>query len=140
VLSELSKKHPNSQVAAFLNALPKNGMFISVITPGEIIKGIEKTKDDAKKKRFFAWYEKVCLWFEGKILAIDKETMVAWGGLVGNHKRTLPIIDSLLAATCLRYKLVLVTRNTKDFNDIEGLSFIDPWNHNRTIPVPYIKL
>jgi predicted nucleic acid-binding protein len=91
VLSELSKKHPNSQVAAFLNGLPKNDMFISVITPGEIIKGIEKTKDDARKKRFSAWYEKVCLWFEGKILAIDKETMVAWGGLVGNHKRTLPI-------------------------------------------------
>jgi predicted nucleic acid-binding protein len=66
VLSELSKKHPNSQVAAFLNTLPKNGIFISVITPGEIIKGIEKAKDEAIKKRFSAWYEKVCLWFEGK--------------------------------------------------------------------------
>jgi predicted nucleic acid-binding protein len=52
VLSELSKKHPNSRVAAFLNTLPKNDMLISVITPGEIIKGIEKAKDEAIKKRF----------------------------------------------------------------------------------------
>jgi predicted nucleic acid-binding protein len=81
-------------------------MFISVITPGEIIKGIEKAKDEAIKKRFSAWYEKVYLWFEGNILDIDQETMVTWGGLVGNHKRTLPIIDSLLAATCLRHELV----------------------------------
>jgi predicted nucleic acid-binding protein len=139
VLSELSKKHPNSQVVAFLNTLPKNGMFISVITPGEIIKGIEKAKDEAIKKRFSSWYKKLCLWFEGKILDIDQETMVFWGKLVGNHKRTLPIIDSLLAATCLRRELVLVTRNTKDFNDIEGLSFINPWNHNEAIPASDIK-
>jgi predicted nucleic acid-binding protein len=127
VLSELSKKHPNSQVIDFLNALPKNGMFISVITLGEITKGIEKTKDDARKKRFSAWYEKVCLWFEGKIIDIDQETMVAWGRLVGNHKRTLPIIDSLLAATCLQHEFGLVSRNTQDFSDIEGLSVINPW-------------
>jgi predicted nucleic acid-binding protein len=139
VLSELSKKHPNSRVAAFLNTLPKNDMLISVITPGEIIKGIEKAKDEAIKKCFSAWYEKVCLWFEGKILAIDQETMVAWGGLVGNHKRTLPIIDSLLAATCLRRELVLVTRNTKDCNDIEDLSVINPWNYNETILAQDIK-
>jgi predicted nucleic acid-binding protein len=113
-------------------------MFISVITPGEIIKGIEQAKDEAIKKRFSAWYEKVCLWFEGKILDIDKETMVAWGELVGNHKRTLPIIDSLLAATCLRHELVLITRNTKDFHDIKGLSVINPWNYSGTIPDPDI--
>jgi predicted nucleic acid-binding protein len=81
-------------------------MFISVITPGEIIKGIKKAKDEAIKKRFSDWYAKVYLWFEGKILDIDQETMIVWGRLVGNHKRTLPIIDSLLAATCLRHELV----------------------------------
>jgi predicted nucleic acid-binding protein len=62
--------------------------------------------------------------------------MVAWGELVGNHKRTLPIIDSLLTATCLRHRLVLVTRNTKDFNDIEGLSIINPWNYSGAISAP----
>jgi predicted nucleic acid-binding protein len=67
------------------------------------------------------------------------ETMVVWGELVGNHKRTLPVIDSLLAATCLRHELVLVTRNTKDFNDIVGLSFIDPWSHSGTILEPDAK-
>jgi predicted nucleic acid-binding protein len=67
-----------------------------------------------------------------EVLHIDKETMVVWGRLVGNHKRTLPIIDSLLAATCLRRELVLVTRNTKDFNDIEGLAIINPWNYSES--------
>jgi predicted nucleic acid-binding protein len=103
-------------------------MFISVITLGEIIKGIERAKDDAKKTRFSVWYEKVCLWFEGRIIDIDKKTMVTWGELVGNHERTLPILDSLIAANSLRHHFVLLTRNTKDFTDIEGLSFINPWN------------
>jgi predicted nucleic acid-binding protein len=55
--------------------------------------------------------------------------MIEWGKLVVNHKRTLPMIDSILAATCLNRNLVLITGNTKDFDDIDGLIIVNPWNN-----------
>jgi predicted nucleic acid-binding protein len=53
--------------------------------------------------------------------------MTEWGNLVANHHRTLPAMDSFLAATCLNQRLILVTRNKKDFSDIKGLSIVNPW-------------
>jgi predicted nucleic acid-binding protein len=51
VLSELSKKTPSEDVIACINTLPADAVFISVITLGEIIKGIEKTSDILKKEQ-----------------------------------------------------------------------------------------
>jgi predicted nucleic acid-binding protein len=53
--------------------------------------------------------------------------MLEWGRLVTQHKLTLPVMDSLLAAACLHHHLTLLTRNVKDFADIEGLTLFNPW-------------
>ncbi|GHV20049.1 ribonuclease VapC [Spirochaetia bacterium] len=128
VLSELGKKNPSPKVRAFMSALPSTVLFISVVSLGEIVKGIEKTSEMNRKNQLLVWYEKICRWFDGQIIDIDHAIMTDWGHLAALHKRTLPVLDSLLAATCLRHSLTLVTRNTKDFSGISGLNCQNPWN------------
>jgi predicted nucleic acid-binding protein len=127
VISEHGKKKPDTKILKFLHKLPPESLFISVATIGEIEKGIEKADDIAKKKRLTSWFTQVRTWFEGRIIAIDEDIMMEWGKLVANHNRTLPAMDSFLAATCLNQHLTLVTRNKKDFSDINGLSIVNPW-------------
>jgi predicted nucleic acid-binding protein len=127
VLSELGKKKPNPRITEFLRSLPQDSLYISVVTIGEIVKGIEKTTDKAKKKRLSSWFAQVRNWFEGRIIDLDEAGMTEWGKLAASHERTLPLIDSFLAATCLNQDLTLVTRNSKDFIGIKGLSIVNPW-------------
>jgi predicted nucleic acid-binding protein len=128
VISELGKKNPNLNVLEFLRDLPQDSLYISVATIGEIVKGIEKTDDAAKKKRFTSWLIQVRAWFEGHIIDIDEDIMTEWGKFVAKHNRTLPVIDSLLASTCLNRHFTLVSRNVKDFSDMRGLSIVNPWD------------
>jgi predicted nucleic acid-binding protein len=129
VLSELSKKMPNPDVVACVDALPRDGVYISVVTLGEIIKGIEKTRDSVKKEQFANWYKKIRTVFDGKIIDIDEGIMTEWGKLVVSCDRTLPALDSLIAATCICNNYVLLTRNEKDFEDIPNLVVQNPWRN-----------
>jgi predicted nucleic acid-binding protein len=128
VISELGKKTPDLHVLAFLRDLPQDSLYISVATIGEIVKGIEKTDDTTKKKRLSAWFSQVRTWFGDHVIDLDEDIMTEWGKFIANHNRTLPVMDSLLAATCLNRRLTLVTRNVKDFTDISGFSIVNPWN------------
>lgn len=65
--------------------------------------------------------------FESRILPITLEVAGRWGRLQYQTKRTLPAIDSLLAATALHYDMVLVTRNIEYFSDCQNLEIINPW-------------
>jgi predicted nucleic acid-binding protein len=127
ILSEFDKKAPNPQVIEFIQSLPSEQIFISVVSLGEIIKGIEKLDDNSKKVRLYGNFEKKCELFDGKIIDLDREIMTEWGRLAARCERTLPVMDSLLAATCLARHLTLVTRNIKDFTGISGLSVLNPW-------------
>jgi predicted nucleic acid-binding protein len=127
ILSEFDKKTPNPQVIEFIQSLPSEQIFISVVSLGEIMKGIEKLDDSPKKARLCENYEKKCELFAGKTIDLDKKIMTEWGRLVARCERTLPVMDSLLAATCLVWHLTLVTRNITDFADISGLSVLNPW-------------
>ena len=67
--------------------------------------------------------------FENRIILIDIEIMLTWGSI--NHKlkkqgRPLPIMDSIIGATCVSKKLVLITRNEKDFQNLE-IKIINPF-------------
>jgi predicted nucleic acid-binding protein len=74
------------------------------------------------------FYERLLQWFDKNIIPVDLDIMTQWGTLAGRHTRTLPVLDSLLAATCLNRRMTLLTRNLKDFADIDGLSVINPWD------------
>jgi predicted nucleic acid-binding protein len=126
VVSEAGKKAPSKKVARFLDTKAHNDLYISVITLGELMKGIERAPVQEKTK-LLKRYNVTREWYKGRIISVNENIMVCWGRLVGQHKRTLPLLDSLLAATCLERDMTLVTRNTKDFEDIPELKMCNPW-------------
>jgi predicted nucleic acid-binding protein len=74
-------------------------------------------------------YTVVPEWFTDRIIPLDTDTMMEWGRIRAKAGRTMPIIDThtLIAAAAIAHHMTLVTRNTADFEDIEGITFINPW-------------
>lgn len=128
VLSELRRKQPQAQVVAWFAARPPQSLYLSVLTLGEIRKGIERLGDPVRQQPLLDWLE-VGLpnYFLGRLLVVDAHTADRWGRLLGSAGRPLPAVDSLLAATALQHDLTLVTRNTADFEGT-GVRLINPWN------------
>ncbi len=127
VLSELVRVKPNAQVVKWFAKLPINSIFLSVLTLGEIRKGIETVSDHKRKEKLRSWLEhELPDAFSQRILAITLDVADRWGRLQGEMKRPLPAIDSLIAATALHHDLALVTRNSGDF-EYPGLEVINPW-------------
>jgi len=130
VISELVAKHPNPQVVDFVDALDSDGVNLSVITIGEIAKGVEKLPESKRKQDLHSWLkEDLLARFSGRIIPLDTEVLMQWGVLVARLESTgitLPAIDSLIAATTLTHKLTLVTRNVDDFSST-GIEIVNPW-------------
>ncbi|MCP5101608.1 MAG: type II toxin-antitoxin system VapC family toxin [Chloroflexi bacterium] len=130
VISELVAKQPERQVINWLDQIDDDRVYLSVITVGEIKRGIEKLPESMRKKQLDEWLaDDLMVRFMGRILLVDLPVMMRWGVLVAELEaigRKLPAIDSLIAAIALNGKLQLVTRNEKDFAD-SGVSVINPW-------------
>ena len=127
VLSELRRKQPNTGVSAWFAQRPASSLYLSVLTLGELCKGIHGVNDDARKLALSDWLQnELSLFFLGRVLSIDEQVADRWGQLVAAAGRPLPAIDSLLAATALVHGLHMVTRNAKDFEGL-GLDVINPW-------------
>ncbi|MDB5895949.1 MAG: VapC toxin family domain ribonuclease [Rhodoferax sp.] len=127
VLSELRRKGPDASVVAWFTRRPPVTLYLSVLTLGEIRKGVEGVSDTARRQALTDWLETdLPLFFTGRVLDVDARVAARWGRLVANAGRPLPAIDSLLAATALAHDLVLVTRNTKDFVDLP-VQLFNPW-------------
>ena len=128
VLSELRRKKPDSQVVSWMQDRPRQSLFLSVLTLGEIRKGIERIEDSLKKQLLNDWLEvELPNYFVGRLLMVDVQVAERWGRLMVASGRPLPAIDGLLAATALHSDLTLVTRNTKDFEGL-GVRLLNPWN------------
>ncbi len=127
VVSEMLRTQPNLNVKKWLEAVLSDTLFISVLTIGEIRKGIEKLAHGQRKSHLIIWLEhELPKWFGSHILSITQEIADRWGYLSAEAARTLPAIDGLLAATCLTHNLKIVTRNIKDF-ELPGLEVINPF-------------
>jgi len=127
VLSELRKRDPDSRVTAWLQARPATTLYLSVLTLGELRKGIAPLELGARKQMLQDWLEAdLPKFFSGRILPVDARVADQWGILIAQEGRPLPAIDSLLAATALVHGLTLVTRNVRDFQ-YQKLVVIDPW-------------
>ncbi len=127
VISELARSSPDANVVAWADRLPPETVHISALTLGEIRKGVESLKDGALRRRLEPWLEHgLSNWFENRILPIDAAVADCWGSLLAQMGRSVPAIDSLLAATALSHGLDLATRNTKDFQ-FPGLNIVNPW-------------
>ena len=130
VVSELIAKQPNEHVVQWIDKLDDNQLFLSVITIGEIKKGIAKLPDSARKAQLSDWLDNALLpRFGRRIFPINTDVMRIWGTLMANLERQgrpLPAIDSLIAATALHGKLLLVTRTEEDFK-ATAAALINPW-------------
>ena len=130
VISELIAKQPNIQVVEWIDSRDPNMVYLSVITIGEIRKGIEKLPPSKRRETVTTWLETdLLLRFHGRIVAITTEIMLAWGELTGRLEQEghpIAAIDSLIAASALRGKYHLVTRNDDHFQYV-GVPLINPW-------------
>ena len=128
VLSEARKPQPDSNVIAFLQSADPLSVFLSVLTIGELRKGIAAKKlkdpDPNAATRLAAWVEGIEVSFADRILPIDAAAARLWGDWSGQRPR--PVVDTLMAATAVQHDLTLVTRNLRDLQDVP-VKLLDPW-------------
>ena len=129
IVSELVSKKPDKKVLEFLSDNSDN-LFLSVITIGEINKGIERLDNSIKKTNLKKWLQQLLIEFDNKILNIDIYTMLIWSDITANLQKKgiqIPIMDELIASSAIENNMVLVTRNEKDFEFINNLIIINPF-------------
>lgn len=126
VISETRKARADSGVIAFLSAAEAAGLFLSALTLGELRKGVaaKRRTDPGAADQLGAWVDGIETTFADRVLPIDAATARQWGELSAN--RSLPVIDTLIAATAISHDLTLVTRNTRDVEST-GVPLVDPW-------------
>jgi predicted nucleic acid-binding protein len=128
VLSEIRKPRGHTGVKAFVNNLREEDIFISVLSIGEIYFGIEKLPAGPKKTELYIWLnQKLPDRFGSRIIDLDRNIMAEWGRLQARARETLPVVDSLIAASALAHRLIIVTRNVRDYKMIEGVALLNPW-------------
>jgi predicted nucleic acid-binding protein len=128
--SELTREKPDARVAAFLANAGKSSVFLSVLTIGEICKGIATLPASQKRNGLQEWLDTaVRSWFAGRILPVTEAIAERWGHLAATAKQkgmTLAVVDGLIAATALHHELTIVTRNVTDFGGL-GVRIFNPW-------------
>jgi toxin FitB len=130
VISELVKPQPSALVVAWIGACEEETLHLSVVTISELEKGIAKLSVSAKRTRLERWVRRnLAERFGDRILPIDQAVAARWGAISGASEakgKPLPVIDSLIAATSLHHDLIVVTRNTADFERC-GAKCFNPW-------------
>ncbi len=130
VISELVAKQPDEKVIEWIDNIEQENIYLSVITIGEIYKGIEKLPESKRKDSLQQWLnDELLIRFGGKILAIDTHVMLVWGELTGRLEiegKKMPAMDSLIAAIAIHNNCSLVTRNEDNFK-YAGLTIVNPW-------------
>jgi len=129
-VSELVRVKPQPRVIEWFVATDERLLYLSVLTVGEIRKGLASLPQGKRRTRLETWLElELRARFAGRLLPIDEEVAHRWGLLAAQAKRRgkpLAVIDGLLAATALHHNLTLVTRNIGDFVDTQ-VPVLDPW-------------
>jgi predicted nucleic acid-binding protein len=130
VISELVKAKPEPKVTNWIDSVDENLLYLSVLTLGEIRKGIALFRDAPRRVALEAWLNSdLALRFAERILSIDGAVADRWGQIAADAaeaRKPLPVIDGLLAATALHQNMTLVTRNTKDIV-VTGVPVFNPW-------------
>ena len=130
ILSELRHPNCNQGVKNAVAELVSEEIFVSVISIGEIVKGIELLEASRRKKELLSWIRKLELNYADRLLPVDLEVVRIWGEITAVAQKqgiTIPVCDGLIASTARRHGLHLMTRNTADFK-YTGVMLINPWN------------
>ena len=129
-ISEVVRPRPNAGLLRWLASTDEDTLFLSVVTLGEIRKGVEQLADGPRKTRLAAWLSNdLPDRFVGRLLPVDANVALVWGRIVGDaarRGRTLDVTDALIAATAETYELAVATRNERHFAHT-GVAVINPW-------------
>lgn len=130
IISEIIRPTPSGKVVKWIKGQDENSLFISVLTIGELHKGIEKLPESKRKEDLHNWVEDdLKERFLNRIINIDIYVAMQWGkiqGIVEKAEKPMPAIDSLIAATGIAHHLTVVTRNTADMKE-SGVTLLNPW-------------
>ncbi|TXH70773.1 MAG: type II toxin-antitoxin system VapC family toxin [Thiothrix sp.] len=132
VISEVIKREPNKNVIAWLQAQDEANLFLSILTFGEIQKGIQKHSDPTRRKKLTIWLEDdLKKRFDNRILPIDLKVVTNWGSIQGAAEligKPMATIDGLIAVSGLTYNCIVVTRNIADMEQSRAALF-NPWEY-----------
>lgn len=130
LLSELVKSRPEQKVLDWVAGQNEENLFLSVLTLGELQKGIRKCPDAKRKSKLQAWLDSdLVTRFQSRLLPVCEQVSLTWGRLSGDAElrgQPLPVTDLLLAATGVVHGLTVVTRNVRDL-DRCSVTVFDPW-------------
>jgi predicted nucleic acid-binding protein len=132
LISELSKTKPDKKVVDWVLSENETAFYVSVLTFGELHKGIEKLPESQKKEELRVWIESELKdRFQNRIVGIDMHVSILWGKIqcIAEKKgKPMPVIDSLIAATGIAHDLIVVTRNVSDMEQ-SGVRLLNPWEN-----------
>jgi predicted nucleic acid-binding protein len=130
VISELLARRTSTRIARWLRDQEEHEMYLSVITIGELHKGIERLEPGRKQRRLRSWVEGDLVdRFKGRILSFDEGVARTWGRVQAaaeKQGRRMPLMDSLIASTAVHHGLAVITRNAVDM-EASGAELVDPW-------------
>ncbi len=130
VLSEIRKPDGHTAVRKAVDEIASENIFASVISIGEIVKGITLLNDGKRKLELQSWVQTLERYYADQLLPIDLETTQIWGeltALVHKAGKVISAVDGLIAATARRHGLHVMTRNVADFEPT-GAIIVNPWN------------
>lgn len=134
LLSELIKPRPDPWVIAWVGLQNESQLYLSVLTLGELRKGVERLKDGRKRVRLAQWLDgELKPRFAGRLLAVDEDVVERWGIVCAQANArglAVPVIDGLIAATALVHGMTVVTRNVSDIQ-VSGAQVFNPWSPAR---------
>lgn len=130
-ISEMVAATPNQNVLDWFEHQPESTLYLSIISWGEIQKGIYQLPKGKRMVQLETWLnDELAPTFEGRIIDIDDGVITCWAKMLAGFKSrgiVRPSMDSLIEATALKRDLILVTRNEKNFQDSD-VSILNPWN------------
>lgn len=128
-LSEFTKPKPAKSVDEWFAAMPEGADHVSVLTLGELEKGIAKLRTSRRRSTLERWFGDLRDRFADRIISIDEPIALEWGRIAARCEadgQPIPVVDALLGATAIVHGLTIVTRNTSDVAR-SGAPMIDPW-------------
>lgn len=130
-ISEMVAVKPNQNVLDWFEHQPESTLYLSVVTSGEIQKGIYQLPSGKRRLKLETWFfDELLPTFQGRIINIDETLIATWAKMMAEFKSkglTRPSFDSLIEASAQQYNMILVTRNEKNFRD-SNVSIFNPWD------------
>jgi len=129
-ISEMVSVRPSDGVLGWFEAQDERNLYLSVITIGEIEKGIYQLPNSKKRVTLEIWFfDRLAPSFSGRILDVDRKLITTWAKMIADLKAKgiiRPSFDSLLEATAIEHDLIFVTRNVRNFNG-SSVTILNPW-------------